>query len=349
MAKSEALRTRMALWLFRGLFILAAAAAGYSIGQDVEKPLFALLIGIGGGLVLVIAEWLISRSSIAVISSIVFGMLVGMLLALFASKLLVLLAGPFDSTHVESNILLGLLVAFIYLSMSFIYQTRDRFKILIPYIEFRKSERGARPVILDTNVIIDGRAAEFLQTGVIDGPIVVAQPVLQELHQIADSKDRIKRERGRLGLDVLHELRTAPSLDIHIEETAPESGEPVDEQLVKLAQSIGARIMTNDFNLNRLATVAGVEVINLNELANALKPIALPDETIATKLLKRGEQAGQAVGYLDDGTMVVVENAAHLLGEEVQVLVTNTITRDTGRMIFGKLGRRQSQNTQSHR
>ncbi len=338
MAQPAVVRQRMGLWVFRGLFILAAAATGYSIGQDLETPFVALLVGIGSGVVLVVAEWLISRGSIAVISSVVFGMLVGMLLALFAQKLIVLLAGPFDEApHAESDILMCLLVAFIYLSMSFIYQTRDRFHILIPYIEFRKSERGARPVILDTNVLIDGRAGDMLRTGVIDGPIVVPQPVLQELHQIADSKDRLKRERGRLGLELLQGLCQEPRLDVRLEDASRATDEPVDEQLVTMARATGARIMTNDYNLNRLATVAGVEVINLNELANALKPIALPDETISTKLIKRGEQSGQAVGYLEDGTMVVVENATHLLGEEVQIVVTNTITRDTGRIIFGKL------------
>ncbi|MCK4276427.1 MAG: PIN/TRAM domain-containing protein, partial [Phycisphaerae bacterium] len=204
------------------------------------------------------------------------------------------------------------------------------------YVEFRREEKGIRPTVIDTNVIIDGRIADILRTGFVDGPVIVPQVVLRELHKIADSGDKLRRERGRLGLDVLNELREDPSVDVRIQEFAADDERPVDEQLVHIAKLLNGKLMTSDFNLNRLASLEGIGVINLNELANALKPVALPDEQLTIKIIKRGEQPGQGVGYLSDGTIIIVEDADHLLGQEVEVVVRNTITRDTGRMIFAR-------------
>ena len=326
----------MALWMIRALFIMAGSAAAYSIGVDIGKAFICLAVGIAACLILVLAEWFLSRGPVALISSLAFGLLIGMLFAVYAQKIILLAVGDIPSDFGEHGLILGLLVVFIYLAVAFIYSTRDKFHILIPYIEFRKEQRGARPVLLDTSVIIDGRVAGILRTGALDAPIIIPETVLQELHHIADSEDRLRRDRGRLGLDSLNEIQQDASLDVRIQDFGAGKSEVVDQQLISAAKKMNARIMTNDYNLNRLASVEGIDVVNLNQLANALKPIALPDEVITTKLIKRGEQVGQAVGYLEDGTMVVVENAMHLLGKEVDVLVTNTITRDTGRMIFGR-------------
>jgi uncharacterized protein YacL len=227
-------------------------------------------------------------------------------------------------------------VIFSYLGIAFIYQSRDRFSFVVPYVEFRREEKGVKPVVIDTSVIIDGRIADIVKTGVIDGPLLVPQLVLRELHLLADSSDKLKRERGRLGLELLNQLRVNPSVDISIQDLAGDRDRAVDEQLVRMAGRVNAKLMTNDYNLNRLASLEGIGVINLNELANALKPVALPDERLTVKLIKRGEQHGQGVGYLADGTMVIVEDADHLLGQEVDIIVRNTLTRETGRMIFAR-------------
>jgi uncharacterized protein YacL len=230
-----------------------------------------------------------------------------------------------------------LIILYSYLGIAFIYQSRDKFNLIVPYVEFRREEKGVKPIVVDTSVVIDGRLPELLSTGMFDCPILVPQLVLHELHHIADSSDKLRRERGRLGLDSLNELREDPELDVRIHELVPNPGQPVDEQLVHIAKMVNGRLMTNDYNLNRVASLEGVRVVNLNSLSNALKPVALPDETINVKLIKEGEQPGQAVGFLLDGTMVIVEDAAHLVGKEVDVVVRNTITRETGRIIFARL------------
>jgi len=333
----------MVVWVIRGLFVLAGAGVGYALGKDAGHHELAWFVsGITVSILVVIAEWLVSSSPIAVIASVVFGTFLGTVFAVAVQRVVVMMGEVYgevgDQMFFHSPyILLGLMLVFIYLCIAFLYRSRDRFRFIIPYVEFRREERGARPVLLDTSVIVDGRIAEILETRIIDGPIIVPHTVLRELHQIADSDQKLKRDRGRLGLRVLNDLRADPKLDVRIQRLGTERNQPVDEQLVEIAKKLSARIVTNDFNLNRLAAFEGVEIINLNQLANALKPIALPDETIAVKLVKRGEQPGQGVGYLDDGTMVVVEEAADMLGGGVDIVVTNTITRDTGRMIFGRL------------
>ena len=331
----------MIVWVVRALFILAGAGVGYAMGKATGgHEFFWLASGIVVCVLVVAAEWLVSSSPIAVVSSVVFGTLLGMVFATVVQKVVVMMGDVYGGNPklFESPYLtLGLMLVFIYLSIAFLYRTREKFRFIIPYVEFRREEKGARPVLLDTSVIVDGRIAEILETRIIDGPIIVPHSVLRELHQIADSDQKLKRERGRLGIRVLNDLRENPKLDVRMQKLTTDRDQPVDEQLVEIARKLSARIITNDFNLNRLAAFEGVEIINLNQLANALKPIALPDETISVKIIKHGEQPGQGVGYLDDGTMVVVEEGGSMVAEEVEILVTNTITRDTGRMIFGKV------------
>ncbi len=331
----------MVIWFLRALFIMAAAAAGSAFGSDFQKPLVGIVCGLLGGGVIVVLEALMSTRPLALISSVVFGTLVGLLFAALAQRVVLLVLKPFKDSVLqeafERDLGLALIVISIYLGVAFLYQTRDKFRTVIPYVEFRREERGARPILLDTNVLVDGRVAEVLGTGIVDGPILVPQIVLRELHKLADSEDRIRKERGLLGMRMLEEIRKNPRLEVRIGGTQADSGEPVDERLVQIAKKRNARIMTNDYSLNRVASLEGLDIINLNELSNALKPVALPDEHLSLKLLREGEQPGQAVGYLQDGTIVVVEQARRLVGQEVDIVVTNTITRDTGRMIFGRL------------
>ena len=197
--------------------------------------------------------------------------------------------------------------------------------------------------ILDTSVIIDGRIADVCETGFIEGVFILPQFILQELQHIADSLDVLRRNKGRRGLDKLRELQENPDVDVQIiDEDYPEIKE-VDAKLVQLAKDLKAKIITNDFNLNKVAELQGVTVLNINDLANALKPIVLPGETMTVKVIKEGKEFNQGVAYLDDGTMVVVENGRKYVGQTVQVEVTTTLQTAAGRMIFTRVNEEEEE------
>jgi uncharacterized protein YacL len=227
-----------------------------------------------------------------------------------------------------------------YISVSTLLQTKDEFRFIIPYVEFSKQVKGGRPLVLDTSVIIDGRIADICDTRIIDTKLIVPRFVLQELQSIADSGDKLKRNRGRRGLDMLKRMQNNTKVELQIHEAnLPELREvtKVDERLVVFAKALGARVVTNDYNLNKIAQLQGVEVINLNEVANSLKSVALPGEALVVRLVKPGDQIGQGVGYLDDGTMVVVEQGRNAIGQEVPITVTSVLQTAAGRMIFGRI------------
>jgi uncharacterized protein YacL len=194
--------------------------------------------------------------------------------------------------------------------------------------------------ILDTSVIIDGRIADIVETGFLDGILVIPQFVLRELQLVADSADGMKRNRGRRGLDILQKLQKDPELQVRIvEDDFPQTRE-VDMKLIELAKVYGCKVVTNDFNLNKVATLHGVEVLNINELANALKPVVLPGETMKVFILKEGKESNQGVAYLDDGTMVVVDNARRLISKTIEITVTSVLQTTAGKMIFGRFDER---------
>ncbi len=230
-----------------------------------------------------------------------------------------------------------------YLAISFLLQTKDEFRFIIPYVEFSKQIKGGKSLVLDTSVIIDGRIADICDTRIIDGVLIVPRFVLLELQAIADSSDRMKRNRGRRGLDMLKRLQSNPKLELEMHDgMLPEMADidpktRVDERLVIFAKALNARVVTNDFNLNKIAQLQGVEVINLNEVANALKTVALPGELMLVRVVKAGDQLGQGVGYLEDGTMVVVEQGRNQIGNEIHITVTSVLQTPAGRMIFGKM------------
>jgi len=194
--------------------------------------------------------------------------------------------------------------------------------------------------ILDTSVIIDGRIADIAETGFIEGPVVIPQFVLRELQFVADSADGTKRNRGRRGLDILQRIQKMPQLTVRIVEDDFPNVREVDMKLIELAKVYNCKIMTNDFNLNKVAQVRGVEVLNINELANTLKPLVLPGETMRVFILKEGKEASQGVAYLDDGTMVVVDNARKLISKTIDVTVTSVLQTTAGKMIFGRFDER---------
>jgi len=285
-------------------------------------------------------DWMFRRKSVQVISAVYFGLLIGVLMA----YLLTLALNPMlaESPYRDGLVMIITLVL-PYLSISLIMQTKDDFRFIIPYVEFSRELKGGTPWIMDTSALIDGRIADVVDTHVVDAQMVVPEFVLHEVQDIADSNDKMRRTRGRRGLDVLSKLQNNPNADVRVHETKKDEfkGMSVDRRLVALAKQIGGRVVTNDFNLNKVASVQGIYVINLNDVANALRPRYLPGERLMIKIVKEGETQGQGVGYLDDGTMVVCEQASHLVGKDLDVIVTSVLQTSAGRMIFV----RQTQST----
>jgi len=240
---------------------------------------------------------------------------------------------------VDTSSLLRVVLTFIfaYLGAVMALRGKDEFNLIIPYVKFKRQDVREDMTILDTSAIIDGRVLDIYKTKFFDARLIVPRFVLKELQQIADSSDPIKRQRGRRGLEMLQSLQKDTSIDIKIHEEDMVNGEDVDAKLVKLAKILESKIFTTDFNLNRIAALQGVKVLNINELANALKPVVFPGEVMEVRLLKEGKEYNQAVAYLDDGTMIVVDNGKRQIGKNIDVIVTSVLQTPAGRMIFARL------------
>jgi uncharacterized protein YacL len=356
---------------------------------DTANGYLAFFCILGAGLLIVVTDVLIRNKQITTLSAIYFGLLLGLLLGNILSTALEPFIFDWDTSRPAAKALphlvvhkpdregnirvdvsqgegssasqevrhqyerkaLSLILTVIccYIAISTLLQTKDEFRFIIPYVEFSKQVKGAKPLVLDTSVIIDGRIADICDTRFIDTKLIVPRFVLQELQSVADSSDKLKRNRGRRGLDMLKRMQNNPKVELQMHEAnlpILRDIHKVDERLVVLAKALDARVVTNDYNLNKIAQLQGVEVINLNELANALKSVALPGEQMTVRLIKPGDQYGQGVGYLEDGTMVVVEQGRSMIGQEVSITVTSVLQTPAGRMIFGRLeGRPQSVTT----
>ena len=332
----------MALVILRCVFLLIAAGVGVSIlNSDVlEGASPAVSLGVFGGVMVaalaaVGLDILLPRKRIDIISTVYFGTLIGLVLA-FAVGLAL---EPILHDHPAQQsikLVVGLLLCYSCISM--LMQTKDDFRFIIPYVEFSKDVKGLKPYVLDTSVVIDGRIADVVETHVLDNQLIMPRFVLAELQNIADSSDKMRRSRGRRGLDILNRLRGDRNVDlvIHDRELPEFDGQPVDMKLVLLAKHLEGKVVTGDYNLNKVAKIHNVEVINLNDLANALKPVFLPGEHVQVRVVKAGEEAGQGVGYLDDGTMIVIEGGRDHINEEVRIAVTSVLQTSAGRMIFGR-------------
>lgn len=281
---------------------------------------------------------LIAKKRIEIISSIYFGLVVGVLLVYVLVRALDPVLGRMLDDYYVRIIEMILFLSIPYACTSFLLQTKDDFRFLIPYVEFSRDLKGNRPLVIDSSALIDGRIADLVETRIIDSQLVVPQFVLREVQEVADSADKMRRTRGRRGLEVLSKLQSSAHADVRVRENSGDDpqGLSVDQRLVDVAKRIGGRVVTNDFNLSKVAAVQGVEVINLNDVANALKPRYLPGERLRLRILKEGEAAGQGIGYLDDGTMVVCEQANHLIGQDIDIIVTSMLQSSAGRMIFGR-------------
>jgi len=322
------------LHVVRALFVLACGTVGWVTGIDLySQPWMGLFIGLGAGLVFMTLQLLATRQLASVVIALVFGILVGCLLAYFLIKVLDLLNEDMAAkAKMYRNF--GIAVVLSFLSVLTILHVKDDFKFVIPFVELKREGGGSKPVILDTSALIDGRIADLMDTKVIDTQVIVPRFVLQELQQVADSQDKLKRNRGRRGLDILNRLRKTKNVEFQEVELPDISG--VDAKLVRLGKNLDARIVTTDFNLNKVAQVQGVEVINVNDVAGALRPVVLQGEKLTIKVIRTGESPGQGVGYLDDGTMVVAEECASKIGQQVELTVTNVLQTSAGRLIFGR-------------
>ncbi len=304
--------------------------AGYLLGSKYDSHVIGAVWGAAAGALALFTETVFKKISIGVVIGGIFGLSVGLLFANLALFPLKTIVPDYATTAFLLNALLGYTGLLIGL--------RRGKGLTIPGILRLFKGQGVEEnlKLLDTSVIIDGRIADVCEAGFIEGTFITPQFILQELQYIADSPDSLKRGRGRRGLDVLHKLQKMSNVTVKIvDEDFPKIKE-VDSKLVALARQLDAKVITNDFNLNKIAELQGVSVLNIHELANALKPVVLPGETITLFVIKEGKEHNQGVAYLDDGTMVVIENGKRLIGKNIDVTVTSVLQTTAGRMIFSK-------------
>lgn len=317
----------------RLLFIISMAIIGLIIAYKLEigQPLLGAIAGGICGTIMVLLERALARRSAREIVALFVGLAIGLFIANAIALVLVQL--PFLRQSIIRyfifpfiNIMIG------YLGIITTLRKKSEFAFLNIFLNPPKERKVA---LLDTSVIIDGRIADIAELGFLEGTSIVPRFILRELQYIADSPDPLKRARGRRGLDILKKLQALSNIEVRIEDVDLSEKE-VDLKLVRLAELKDAKIITNDYNLNKIAAIRGVTALNLNELAAVLKPVYLPGEEIKIRLVKRGKEIGQAVGYLDDGTMVVVDNGSTKIGREITCVVTSLLQTAAGRMIFSK-------------
>src|SRR6201993_3095466 len=322
------------LVLVRVLFVLIVAVACYVIQPFGRSAQFDAALGVLIGLAVILFEWRLRLVSLKRLIGAAIGSILGICGAyLFA--LVIRSSVPDGHTQSFLQIMVMLLMAYVGLIVG--ANKGDLLNLAALGGIFGGEKQSKKSYkILDTSVIIDGRIADIAETGFLDGVIVTPQFVLRELQLVADSADSLKRNRGRRGLDILQRLQKVANLQIQIVEDDFPAVREVDLKLIELAKIYEGKIITNDFNLNKVAQLQGVEVLNINELANSLKPIVLPGETMRVFILKEGKEYNQGVAYLDDGTMVVVDNARKMIGKTIDISVTSVLQTTAGKMIFGK-------------
>lgn len=334
--------------VMRSLLVIFASASGYYIVLRILGGKFALVGLVSGLLISVLALFFEKRVKKTPLR-IVLGGAIGLIIGLTVANLLtypLMLKSQFGSEYFELAVYLLTNIIIGYLGLSIGMKKGDEFdwhKTVKLFTEHQragdtaeKAAIKASPLVIDTSVIIDGRIAEVTETGFLEGKLIVPQFVLQELQHIADSADPVKRARGKRGLDVLKQIQSTNRTAVEITgRDFPEIRE-VDSKLVALAKELSGKILTNDSNLNKVAELHGVIVLNMNKLATAMKPVVLPGEALNILVLKEGKEHGQGVGYLEDGTMVVIDNGREFVGKSIDVTITSVLQTTGGRMIFSK-------------
>lgn len=325
--------------LLRLIVVVALTGAGSFLGEHRFKtdlleiyPWLGALFGFLAGLAVILIDLYFKRLSVRNILSV----LLGASLGLWFHHMLLVVVGYAIGQDDLGQIGLVTSAIFAYLGAVTILRGQDEFSLVIPFVKLSAKGEQEDIVLLDTSVIIDGRVADVCETSFLSGKLYVPRFVLKELQLIADSSDPLKRNRGRRGLDILNRMKKSPLIEIKIHEGDYPDVNTVDAKLVRLAIDVTGKLLTNDYNLNKVAELQGVKVLNVNELANAVKPIVIPGELMQIKVLKEGKEYDQGVGYLDDGTMVVVDNGRRRIGQSISVTITSVLQTQAGRMIFAK-------------
>ncbi|MFH1552805.1 MAG: PIN domain-containing protein [Candidatus Omnitrophota bacterium] len=329
----------MTVRLIRFFFLILSTVCGYYLGSlftkfSQEGAMIGGGAGLIGGLVLIFVEVKLKSVSLRNLSAAAFGLVFGFFMAWMVTLILKLI--PMDEVFYSSLQIVFTLV-FCYLGMIIAMKGKDEFNLVIPYVRFSREDQRDQLFLLDTSVIIDGRIVGVYETGFLEGKLVVPRFVLQELQYIADSPDNSKRTRGRRGLDILDRLKKIRGTEVIIHDEGLPDIKEVDAKLVRLAKILDCHVLTNDFNLNKVAKIEGVRVLNINDLANALRPVVLPGEQMNVHIRKEGKEKNQGVAFMDDGTMIVVDNARRLIGKNVSVSITSVLQTSAGRMIFANL------------
>jgi len=317
--------------------MIISAVIGHQIGMlfintSTVAPYISMGVGISIAGIILLLEMAMKKISLRGLSAAVFGLILGILISkLIVNTFVATIEEPFYTIFQTVHIMV-----FSYLGMVLALRGKDEFNVIIPYVKFKRQDVAENLILLDTSVIIDGRIADLCTTKFVSGRFIIPRFVLKELQHIADSKDPIKRSRGRRGLDILSKVQKNTNIDVKIHEEDIPDVQDVDAKLIRLAKILNAKIFTNDFNLNKVAELESIPVLNINDLANALKVVVLPGEELDVRVIKEGKESNQGIAYLDDGTMVVVENGRHLIGKNLRVSVTSVLQTSAGRMIFAK-------------
>ena len=333
----------MALWVIRVLFLGMCSVAGFAVSQVREEfvgspysALIGMAVGFGFGWVLIAIDEMLKGFSLRAFSATTFGLLLGSVVALLIDH-----SGLFEKADEVTRwlIRLGLFLSFGYIGIVLAMRSnKEDFSLIIPYVRFAPQNKPDNLLLLDTSTIIDGRIADLIEANFIEGLIVVPRFVLKELQQIADSGDPLKRARGRRGLEMLNRIQRNNRNEVKIHDGDFPEEKEVDGKLVRLTKAVGGKLFTTDFNLAKVAELQSVPCVNVAEIATKLKPVIMPGEVLHLRIAREGKDKGQGVGYLDDGTMVVVEAGASHQGQDVEFTVTNTRQTSAGKMIFGRVG-----------
>ena len=346
------------LWIFRAIFLIIVVAVMFvnissptmekdennEPSSDIYRTNVSAIIWstLGMTVFVFLLDVLTPKKKLSALAGVFFGLLIGILISWALVNVVDMIMDTFGiriTTPASTAIKWTLGVCVCYLVISIVMRTKDDVRFVIPYVEFAKQTKGARPLILDTSAIIDGRIVDLCQSRLFDAPLVVPRFVLNELQLIADSADKLKRNRGRRGLDILNQMQADSVIDVEIDDTMlaeVEEVKGVDQKLVMFTKAFNGKLATTDYNLSKVAQVREVDVVNINDLANSLKVVALPGETMEVKIIKPGEESEQGIGYLDDGTMVVVEGARNKIGRDLLISITSSLQTSAGKMIFGK-------------
>jgi uncharacterized protein YacL len=340
----------MLLWIFRTIFIIIVLSVLFvsittetiTSGENSVSFWAVACSGIGMAVFVFLLDLFTPKRKLSALAGVFFGLLVGLLISGALAPLVDMIADTYRLNLLGEAVaaikwMLGICIC--YLTISVVIRTKDDVRFVVPYVEFAKQTKGARPLVLDTSVIIDGRIVDLCRSKFFDAPVVIPRFVLNELQVIADSVDRLKRNRGRRGLDIIKDMQSSAAIDVKIDDTVVTETEDVrgvDQKIVAFTKTCNGRLATTDYNLTKVAQVREVDVLNINDLANSLKAIALPGETLEVKIIKPGEEAEQGVGYLPDGTMVVVEGGRDKIGKDLVVAITSSLQTSAGKMIFGK-------------